>query len=76
MTNTDRDTNTAEDSLRDFFIVLAIATLATAIVLEFVHIDATNAWSAFSAVLGFLVGLHVPKPQSASRLFTRKSKGS
>jgi hypothetical protein len=73
MTNGASDSSGAEDSLRDLLIVLAIATLATAIALEFVHIDATNAWTAFSAVLGFLVGLHVPKPQSAARIpFTRR----
>lgn len=73
MTNGDRDSSAAEESLRDLLIVLVIATLTTAIILEFVHIDASNAWSAFSGVLGFLVGLHVPKPQSAARIpFTRK----
>jgi hypothetical protein len=73
MTNGASGSSAAEDSLRDLLIVLAIAILTTAIVLEFVHIDATNAWSAFSAVLGFLVGLHVPKPQSAARIpFTRR----
>jgi hypothetical protein len=63
----------AEESFRDFLILFALATLVTAIVLEFTHLDATNAWAAFSGVVGFLAGLHVPKPQSAARIpFTRR----
>jgi hypothetical protein len=73
MTNGSQGSSAAEDSLRDVLIILTIASLVTAIVLQFTHNDASNAWTAFSAVLGFLVGIHVPKPQSAARIpFTRR----
>jgi len=68
MSNGTETASAAEDSLRDILIILTIATLATAIVLQFTHNDASNAWAAFTAVLGFLVGLHVPKPQSSARI--------
>jgi hypothetical protein len=58
----------AEESLRDVLIILTIATLVTAVALELAKMDASKAWDAFSAVVGLLVGQHVPKPQSASKL--------
>jgi uncharacterized membrane protein HdeD (DUF308 family) len=73
MTNGGQGSSAAEESLRDVLILFALATLVTAIVLEFTHHDATNAWTAFSGIVGFVVGLHVPKPQSAARIpFTRR----
>jgi hypothetical protein len=75
MTNGGDSSSAAEDSLRDILIILTIATLVTAIVLQFTHNDGSNAWAAFTAVIGFLVGLHVPKPQSAARIpFTGRQK--
>ena len=72
MSNGAEGSSAAEDSLRDVLIILTVAALVTAIVLQFTHNDASSAWAAFTSVLGFLVGLHVPKPQSAARIPFRR----
>jgi hypothetical protein len=42
--------------------ILALASLAAAVVLELTGNDATHAWEGFALIVAFLVGVHVPAP--------------
>jgi hypothetical protein len=42
--------------------VLALASLAAAVVLQLTGNDATHAWEGFALLVAFLVGVHVPSP--------------
>jgi hypothetical protein len=50
------------ESLRLVLIGLALAILVIAVVLELTGHGTSNAWTAFSAVLGMLTGQHLEKP--------------
>jgi hypothetical protein len=44
--------------------VLAIASLAAAVVLQLTGNDATHAWLGFAGLVVFLTGVHVPPPST------------
>lgn len=46
--------------------VLALASLAGAVTLEALHLDATNAWGAFVSFSSVFVGVHIPVPVPAA----------
>jgi hypothetical protein len=50
------------ESVRLVLIFLAGATLIAAVVLELTGHGTSDAWSAFSGVVGLLVGQHLDKP--------------
>jgi hypothetical protein len=50
------------ESVRLILIVLALLTLAAAVGLEAANHGSSDAWSAFTGVVGLLVGQHLDKP--------------
>jgi hypothetical protein len=50
------------ESVRLILIGLAVATLVAAVGLELANHGTSDAWNAFAAVVGTLVGLHIEKP--------------
>jgi hypothetical protein len=50
------------ESVRLVLIAFAAATLVAAVALQFADHGSSDAWAAFSGVVGLLVGQHLDKP--------------
>ena len=55
------------NALRLTLLILAVATLAGAVVLTITDNEAAVAWGAFSTIVGALVGQYLPVPTESKK---------